>query len=560
MLLLEGEAEPTAAMQVKQEQNEVPPVVKAGCSTGGSNTLVWYTYSYGQLVSRLQSLGHTVTTSATLPADLSPYDVIWHVGAFNAVTAAEQTRLAAFLAAGGGLHMTGERPCCDTMNGSWTTFVRSVVVGGSSITIGNQGDINSMTGTYWRPYAVNPDATGGLATTPNAVSTLFLNAAGGIVGLSDRENVLAEGRSQWTGAVTAVGAVWDSEDLVGGAGRLTLMMDVNWFASLAEEDDAALVENIQTFLQGGSGARPVADAGADQAAECLAPGSDMPVMLDGTGSSAPGGGVLTYEWSIGGNVIATGATPTVYLAPGEYDITLVVSSGSGCTSEPDTVHISLVADTEPPTLTVLGDNPATVECGSTYSDAGATAEDICSGNLDDSIITTSDVDDGTPGTYTVRYDIADAAGNAATASRTVLVQDTTPPVLTVAPMILLWPPNHTMHTFTLADCVVAIDEACDDTLDVNAQGSIVSIYSDEPENTTGDGNHAPDMVLVGPSTWQVRAERRGNGNGRVYGVTFTVTDASGNATTATCQIGVPHDQSGALPVDDGAASGHTVTP
>ena len=56
----------------------------------------------------------------------------------------------------------------------------------------------------------------------------------------------------------------------------------------------------------------------------------------------------------------------------------------------------------------------------------------------------------------------------------------------------------------------------------------------------------------------VRAERQGSSNGRVYGVSFEVVDNCGNVAPATCFVGVPHDQLGNPPVDDGAAAGYSV--
>ena len=44
----------------------------------------------------------------TVPADLSAYGSIWYVGAFGAISAGDQARLAQFLASGGGLYLTGE--------------------------------------------------------------------------------------------------------------------------------------------------------------------------------------------------------------------------------------------------------------------------------------------------------------------------------------------------------------------------------------------------------------------------------------------------------------------
>lgn len=125
-------------------------------------------------------------------------------------------------------------------------------------------------------------------------------------------------------------------------------------------------------------------------------------------------------------------------------------------------------------------------------------------------------------------------------------------------MVELWPPNHKYHTVSLDDCVAAVYDACDTGIDVVSAGQIVAVYSDEPENATGDGNTTDDIEIIDNSTLRVRVERRGMEDGRVYGVDFTVMDASGNTTAATCHVGVPHDQSGAPPVDSGANSGYAV--
>ena len=59
-------------------------------------------------------------------------------------------------------------------------------------------------------------------------------------------------------------------------------------------------------------------------------------------------------------------------------------------------------DNVPPVITINGDNPATVELGATYSDAGATANDAFHG---ETAVTsaTSDVDVTAVGTYTITY-------------------------------------------------------------------------------------------------------------------------------------------------------------
>ena len=87
-----------------------------------------------------------------------------------------------------------------------------------------------------------------------------------------------------------------------------------------------------------------------------------------------------------------------------------------------------VVDTTTPTIaTIAGDNPANVELGSSYTDAGATATDL-SGDVD--VVSTGTVDPDTLGVYTITYTSTDSSGNTATDSRTVNVVDTTIPVFT----------------------------------------------------------------------------------------------------------------------------------
>jgi hypothetical protein len=56
---------------------------------------------------------------------------------------------------------------------------------------------------------------------------------------------------------------------------------------------------------------------------------------------------------------------------------------------------------------------------------------------------------------------------------------------------------------------------------------------------------------------QLRAERSGKGDGRVYRITFTASDpetiALGNSPTATIKVMVPHDKKTDIAIDSGGA-------
>ena len=69
---------------------------------------------------------------------------------------------------------------------------------------------------------------------------------------------------------------------------------------------------------------------------------------------------------------------------------------------------------------------------SSYTDAGARALDNFDGWITSNIVTSGSVDTATAGTYTLTYNVSDAAGNAAIpVTRTVIVLDTTPPVISL---------------------------------------------------------------------------------------------------------------------------------
>ena len=72
-------------------------------------------------------------------------------------------------------------------------------------------------------------------------------------------------------------------------------------------------------------------------------------------------------------------------------------------------------DTTDPVITIIGDDPLTIQAGSTYEDAGAT----CTDETDTAPTVTTDgtVDTSSPGTYTVTYTCTDSSGNESTISQ-----------------------------------------------------------------------------------------------------------------------------------------------
>lgn len=204
-----------------------------------SSILIYGNYAAGNngLQQNFEALGHTVTNqSSSLPADLSAFDTIWHVASnANTLGAAARTALRGFVNNGGGLHLTGERPCCELLNDAVEILLNDLI-SGPQVTVGNQGD---QAGTF----AFNSGAVGNIAAAPNTLTAWGPSGPGAMDSLGNlaAENVLV---TSSLGAV--VGAAFDSDDLVGGAGRVTILMDVNWFNG---GNGADVSENLQVFLE-----------------------------------------------------------------------------------------------------------------------------------------------------------------------------------------------------------------------------------------------------------------------------------------------------------------------
>lgn len=141
------------------------------------------------------------------------------------------------------------------------------------------------------------------------------------------------------------------------------------------------------------------------------------------------------------------------------------------------------------------------------------------------------------GTTVVNWTATDACGRSTTCQQTVTVEDNTPPDLWASVCdTLLWPPNHELQDVGLHICV---DDSCDDGVE-----PVITVYADEnDEEATGDGTHSPDAKIWWGDRLRLRAERKGTGNGRVYLVVVSATDAGGNTSYAVSTVVVPKSRS-----------------
>lgn len=222
------------------------------------------------------------------------------------------------------------------------------------------------------------------------------------------------------------------------------------------------------------------------------------------------------------------------------------------------VQIITVIDAIPPVFTFVPPavtaytGPGATTCDTVVSNATlgtATATDNCAGVTVTRSPSGNTFPVGPPTTIT--WTATDWAGNTATATQTVTVIDNTPPVITTNGQTpSMWPPNHKYQTFGVTNFVTGVNDNCDGPISVGSV-VIVKVTSDEIENGNGDGNTLNDIVIAPDcKSVQLRSEREGNSNGRVYTIYFKVADSHGNFGTATAKVVVQHNP-GETAVDSG---------
>jgi uncharacterized repeat protein (TIGR01451 family) len=210
--------------------------------------------------------------------------------------------------------------------------------------------------------------------------------------------------------VPAVGSYTATYTAVDGANSVSATRDITVTDT---EGPAITVDGANPYrIQQGS-CSPFVDPGATAFDTCA---GSKPVT---SSISGPGG--------------ATSVNTTV---AGTYTVTYSATDGTHQSTATRTVIVGTFPEDEvdqpgtanvPPTLTLNGDDQITLECGSGFTDPGATAT-VCGSPV--TVTVTGAVNPNAPGTYTLTYS-ASANGFTTEATRVVTVEDTVAPVITL---------------------------------------------------------------------------------------------------------------------------------
>jgi hypothetical protein len=281
-------------------------------------------------------------------------------------------------------------------------------------------------------------------------------------------------------------------------------------------------------------------------------------------TTAGGTGPFSYAWTVdgspsGGNTSSISVN-TTSLSVGNHTVSVTTTGTCGSASQSATLTVqSSTTTSDPPDQTVC--EGATANFSTT---AGGTGPFHYAWTLDGSPYNGDSPNISIPtgtlseGAHTVAVTTTGSCGSASQ-SATLTVQNGLPVITFTTNSISLWPPNHAYHTFTAADFGASANSNCDGN--VTNSIVIVSVSSDEPDDNPlgADGSTVNDIVIAPDcKSVNLRSERDGNLNGRVYTITFRATDNHGNSSTATVTVRIPVNQGGAPAVDDGPGGGHTV--
>jgi hypothetical protein len=344
---------------------------------------------------------------------------------------------------------------------------------------------------------------------------------------------------------------------------MRLTVDDTYADGLRTDDVQINVTNVNN--------RPTADAGGNQ--DHISEGAT--VELHGTGHDNDGE-ALTFQWTQTGG-------PDLGLLPSGQDLSFTAPSIGGgdanafvdlyfsltvsdtcsgsTTTEPISVHVANIPHAP---VAVAQANPTSAnEGGNTVQLDGSMSSDP---DMDTLTYTWEQID-GPPVTlvyspgdtyYTMpmfatpwvsantvlkfKLTVSDWPGSAKSAYVCVTVNNSHIPPNSSharADVPVLWPPDHKM---TLVH-IIGVDNQNNDPVTID------TVTQDERTNGLGDGDTPIDAIING-DTVLLRAERSGNGNGRVYKVCFTIHDPEQDA-TGCVNVTVPKSKKTDVAIDSG---------
>jgi len=232
----------------------------------------------------------------------------------------------------------------------------------------------------------------------------------------------------WHGNVTNFGNIILQSTFGGTGGKIKLFGDLT---NVCENIDGRGIETITGSIVGGG--LPVINTVCAIPVVTLVGVTPDIEVVSGTYNELGATCFSDDEGQIDGRVVIGGDTvdtDTIGIYDVDYDC---ADSNVNPVPASTVTRMVAVVDTTMPLLVLNGESVVVLEAGvDTYTELDGMCFDLLDGEID-VVISGDTVDDNTVGTYVVDYDCEDANSNSAsTIQRTVSVEDTIPPVITVS--------------------------------------------------------------------------------------------------------------------------------
>lgn len=211
----------------------------------------------------------------------------------------------------------------------------------------------------------------------------------------------------------------------------------------------------------------------------------------------------TGEAVVGGDAVPSNC-PLLPTDEGEYIVTYNYTDLNGNAAEQVTRVVKVIVN-QPPEITLLGNNPMTINCKEEYVEPGYVATDPEDGDLTEEVIVTSTLNIAEPGTYQIEYKVTDhdpENPQTTIVYRTVEVVDNDLPVVTLQgrnplPWQLGTPwaePGYTADDLCWGDVTIMTEIA--GAVDVNTPGTYVLTYTPK-DYSNNVGEPVERTVYVG---------------------------------------------------------------
>lgn len=199
-------------------------------------------------------------------------------------------------------------------------------------------------------------------------------------------------------------------------------------------------------------------------------------------------------------------------------------------------------DTEKPVIKLFGEEKMVLTVGDTYKELGATAMDNIDKDITNKIKISGEVDTSKAGTYKVQYTVSDSSNNKSTTIREVIVQEKQ-----VQPQI----DEDDDEDFEEDDDDTEYQAPTNNYSNVDRTAPIIN-FSNRGVYSVSCGNKVDYSSTSAYYSYSAYDDRDGNITSRVrvsgaigninrngvYNINYSVTDSSGNTTTATRQFKV----------------------